>query len=172
MSPRRDVSMSLEEVNQFLDSSKVAVLTTLGPGGWPHAAGMWYVRSDDTLQMWTYAKSQKARNLMRDERCAVVVESGEQYQELKGVLIRTRALLTDRYEDVVAIGRALYERYTSPRTGMAYDSENWAPSRRDGAYDSRRSRGPAQEIERQAHKRVGILLSLRALASWDHSKLT
>jgi PPOX class probable F420-dependent enzyme len=154
MSPRHDVSMSLEEVNEFLDSSKVAVLTTLGPGGWPHSTGMWYVRSGDTLRMWTYAKSQKARNLIRDERCAVVVESGEQYEELKGVLIRTRALLTDRYDEVVTIGRALYERYTRPRTGMAYDA------------------GPGREVERQAHKRIGIMVSLETLTSWDHSKLT
>jgi PPOX class probable F420-dependent enzyme len=154
MSPRQDVSMSLAEVNEFLDESKVAVLTTLGADGWPHAAGMWYFRSSDTLRMWTYAKSQKARNLQRDGRCAAVIEAGERYDELKGVLIQTTAELIDDHENVAAIGRRLYERYTQPVTGIPYDS------------------GPSQEIERQARKRIGIVLSLTTLASWDHGKLT
>jgi PPOX class probable F420-dependent enzyme len=153
MSPRLDVSMSVEEVHEFLDASKVAVLTTLGADGWPHAAGMWYVRSGDTLHMWTHAKSQKARNLMRDGRCAAVVESGVRYDELKGVLIQAMAELIDNNEEIAVIGRRLYERYTQPVTGIPYDS------------------GPSVEIERQAHKRIGIALSLATLASWDHSKL-
>lgn len=145
--------MTRDEVNQFLEVSRVAVLTTLGPGGWPHAAGMWYVCVDDTLRMWTYAKSQKAVNLARDARCAAVVEAGEQYEELRGVLIKARATLTSRYDEVIAIGHALYERYTKPRTGISFDA------------------GPALEIERQARKRVGILLPLQSLSSWDHGKL-
>lgn len=145
--------MSAEEVYRFLNVSTVAVLTTLAPDGWPHSTGMWYVLGDNSLQMWTYAKSQKARNLMRDDRCAALVESGDKYEELKGVLIRTRAVLTDRFDDVVAVGRALYERYTEPRTGIAYEA------------------GPAREIERQAHKRIGIVLTLTSLVSWDHGKL-
>ena len=146
--------MSLDEVNEFLDESKIAVLTTLGLDGWPHAAGMWYVRKGETLCMWTYAKSQKALNLKRDDRCAAVVESGERYEDLKGVLIQARAELVNDFDEVAGIGRDLYERYTQPLTGIPYDS------------------GASQEIERQAHKRIGILLSLETLASWDHSKLT
>lgn len=154
VSPRVDVSMSAEEVHRFLNVSTVAVLTTLGPDGWPHSTGMWYVLDDNTLRMWTYAKSQKARNLMRDDRCAVLVESGDKYEELKGVLIQTHAVLSDRFDDVVGIGRGLYERYTQPRTGIAYGA------------------GPGREIERQAHKRIGIVLALTSLASWDHGKLS
>jgi PPOX class probable F420-dependent enzyme len=145
--------MSQEEVIAFVDASRVAVLTTIGQGGWPHAAGMWYVRAGGVLKMWTYAKSQKAQNLQRDPRCAAVIESGEGYEELRGVLIQARATLVSESNEVAGIGRALYERYTQPRTGIAYES------------------GPADEVERQARKRVGIVLPLDSVASWDHSKL-
>jgi PPOX class probable F420-dependent enzyme len=145
--------MTKDEVDEFLEVSRVAVLTTLGADGWPHATGMWYVCVDDSLRMWTYAKSQKVVNLARDARCAAVIEAGEEYEELRGVLIKARAILTSRPDEVIGIGRALYERYTKHRTGIAYHA------------------GPALEIERQARKRVGILLPLQSLSSWDHSKL-
>ncbi len=35
---------------------------------------------------WTYAKSQKARNLERDARATIGIEDGVQYHELRGVM--------------------------------------------------------------------------------------
>lgn len=119
----------------------------------PHAAAMWFVVNDEEVRMWTYAKSQKAVNLRRDPRCALLAEEGLAYDELRGVLIRGRARLIEDFDDIRAIGVALYDRYTRPRTGMAVDE------------------GPIVEIERQAAKRLGLSLALEDVASWDHRKL-
>jgi PPOX class probable F420-dependent enzyme len=145
--------MSREEVMSFLDEPRNAVLSTLGGDGMPHAAAMWFVASDDEVRMWTYAKSQKAVNLRRDPRCALLAEEGLAYDELRGVLIRGRARLIEDFDDISAIGVALYDRYSKPRTGMEVEE------------------GPILEIERQAAKRVGVSLALADVASWDHRKL-
>ncbi len=153
MTPRLDVSMSDAEIRAFLEPARTAVLSTLAPDGGPHSAGMWYEPRDDSIRMWTYAKSQKARNARRDPRAAVLVEEGVRYSELKGVLVRGRLHLVEDFEEVLAIGVALYNRYTLPVTGIAVDD------------------GPIAEISKQASKRVGLILPLDKVASWDHSRM-
>lgn len=153
MSPRLDVSMAAEEVAAFLAEPRTAVLSTLDRDGSPHSAGMWFVADDAEIRMWTYAKSQKAVNLRRDPRCAFLAEDGTAYSELRGVLVKGSARLVEELDAVAAIGTELYERYTMPATGVAANE------------------GPIAEIQRQAYKRVGVVLPLDAVASWDHSKL-
>jgi PPOX class probable F420-dependent enzyme len=145
--------MSDGEIAGFLEGSKIAILATNGPDGYPHAAGMWFVVAGNSLHMWTYAKSQKARNLLRDSRCAVVVEEGVAYHELKGVLVRGNAQLVSEFEGIARIGRALYERYVAPQAGISYET------------------GPRNVVEQQARKRIGVVLALDNVSSWDHGKL-
>ena len=145
--------MTRAEILAFVTASPhVGVLSTLGPDGGPHAAGMYYVVEGDRLLMWTYAKSQKSRNLQRDPRASLLVESGEPYVDLRGVLFRGRAELVTDHPEVARIGALLYERYYRPKTGVAADE------------------GPRGPIEQQAFKRIGIALPVNGSASWDHSK--
>jgi PPOX class probable F420-dependent enzyme len=151
--PRSDVSMSREEIVAFLEPARVGVLATIGSDGRPHLSAMWFVPVGDELHMWTYSKSQKALNARRDPRATLLVEEGESYNELKGISVSGDVLVTDDFERVRAVGVALYERYTKPRLGTAVED------------------GPIEAIERQAHKRVALVLSMDKVASWDHSKL-
>jgi hypothetical protein len=145
--------MTEPEIANFLGSSMTAVLTTLSSKGWPHSVGMWFVPKEDEVLMWSYAKSQKSVNAMRDPRCAFMVESGVHYFELKGVLVQSRVRVVKEFEAIAAIGKALHERYVSSVTGEPPDEASLA------------------EINRQAGKRVGLALPLEKVASWDHSKL-
>lgn len=145
--------MSAAEVADYLQVPRNGVLTTLGREGWPHPTAMWFVPEAGRLLMWTYRRSQKAVNLFRDPRCAFLVEDGTAYNELRGVLIQGRAELIEGSEDIVAIGRSLYERYTLPATRLPVDEE------------------PLVEITRQAAKRVGVAIPFERIASWDHRRL-
>ena len=153
--------MDEEEVAAFLGSSKTAVLTTLGRGGWPHSVAMWFVppgvRGEQAIRMWTYRKSQKAKNLGRDPRGALLTESGESYADLRGVLVRARMQVIDDFDEVRAIGIALHRRYAGPFG--------------DGSGGAEIGAAALAEIERQARKRVGIVVPLDRVASWDHRKL-
>lgn len=156
MSPRVDVSMSDDQIREFLEQPRTAVLSTNGRDGFPHAAAMWFSTTFDKtpgFQMWAYRKSQKIVNLRRDPRCAFMTEQGDSYDTLRGILARGHARLTDDEDEVYAIGVSLYERYTLPATGIAV------------------SEGAEVELRRQAAKRTGIVLEAERLASWDHSKL-
>ena len=155
MSPRADVSMTADEVRAFLSEPRNAVLSTLDRHGAPHAAAMWFVPAEDELRMWTYAKSQKAVNLRRDPRCSLLVEEGLAYNELRGLLVKGEVRFIEDYGSVVEIGRSLFARYGAV----------------GGAPRGELDEGIVAVIEAQARKRVGLVLPLERVASWDHRKL-
>lgn len=145
--------MTEGEIRELLGHPVTGVLSTLGRDGAPHMAGMWFAHSGDRLLMWTYGKSQKAVNARRDPRAAFLVEEGMAYNELRGVLMQGEVDVITDVDEVDAIGRLLYDRYTLPTTGVPVEE------------------GPHVEIARQAAKRVGLALPLIDVSSWDHSKL-
>ena len=122
---------------------------TIGRDGRPHLMPLWYVVRDGELWSWTYAKSQKVRNLERDPRCTLQVEAGEEYGELRGVMLDCDALI---HRDVDA------SRRSAPRSR--------------GATVARDLTAEAEAAMRaQAAKRVGLQFVERHRASWDHRKL-
>ena len=76
MSRRDQIRMSADEVRAFLDGERTVTCATIGRDGRPHLMPLWYVVRDGELWAWTYAKSQKVRNLERDPRCTLQVEAG------------------------------------------------------------------------------------------------
>jgi general stress protein 26 len=118
-------------------------VATIGRNGWPHLMPLWYVLRDGELWAWTYAKSQKVRNLERDPRCTLQVEAGTDYGELRGVMLRCTCTLHRSLETVAGVGEDLAERYGGGRASMV----------------------------EQAPKRVAMQFAVRDVASWDHRKL-
>jgi PPOX class probable F420-dependent enzyme len=148
MDRRRQIRMSEAELAAFLDAQRTLVCATLGPGGRPHLAALWYVPAGGRLDCWTYAASQKARNLERDPRATLLTEAGTSYQELRGVSMECDAELVRAPEAVLDIGVALAVRH--------------------GA-----TAGPGlrASLAPQAAKRVGIRFTPTRVSSWDHRKL-
>ncbi len=150
--PRPDLSMSSEAIEQFLREAHVGVVSTIDRMGYPHSVGIYYDGTPTELRMWVYGKSQKVRNVERDPRCALLVEAGEPYVDLKGVLLRGEAWVDRDFDAIYDLGRRVYDRYFFPRTRVAFDD------------------GPNERVRKQSEKRVCLVLSPKRVASWDHAK--
>ena len=50
----------------------------------------WFVVRDGEIWCWTYRKSQKVKNIERDPRATLLIETGEEYPELRGIQIEAR----------------------------------------------------------------------------------
>jgi PPOX class probable F420-dependent enzyme len=149
VSRRGQIAMSAEEVAGFLDEQRVVVCATHGPHGWPHLMPLWYTVRDGDVWAWTYAKSQKVRNLERDDRATLQVEHGVEYQELRGVMIEAQTVI-HRDTDVVAeFGAELFQRYGAGATGPEF----------------------LEVVRAQAAKRVALQFHPQRTATWDHRKL-
>ena len=149
MSPRVSVAMTPAEVRALLEKERTMTCATLGRDGWPHVIALWYVVRDGTCWAWTYAKSQKVRNLERDPRCTLQVETGSAYHELRGAMLKCRAVLHRDPAAVEEFGAALRERYGGAEV---------TPELVDA-------------MRAQAAKRVGLQFVERRRVSWDHRKL-
>ena len=66
VSRRDQIVMSDAEVASFLAEERTVTCATIARDGRPHLMPLWYVLRDGELWSWTYAKSQKVRNLERD----------------------------------------------------------------------------------------------------------
>jgi PPOX class probable F420-dependent enzyme len=146
---RDQIKMTPEEVADFLARERVVNVSTLGHDGWPHVTALWYVMRDSEPWIWTYAKSQKVKNLERDDRATLLVESGNEYAELRGVMLRTHAHIEYETEQVLGVGAELFEKYQG------------------GGIDE----GLREALRAQAAKRVAIRFEVAETVSWDHAKL-
>jgi PPOX class probable F420-dependent enzyme len=152
MPSRRDqIKLTDEERRQLLESERIVVVTSHGPRGWPHVMPLWYVLRDGEIWVWTYAKSQKAKNLERDPRATLMVETGVEYAELRGVMIEAEAELIRDTDEIVEFGKELTIRYSEGIDSVEGDA--------------------AAGLVAQAPKRVAIHFHSKRVATWDHRKL-
>jgi PPOX class probable F420-dependent enzyme len=103
--------MSPEGLATFLEEERTVTCATFGPRGFPHLMPLWYVVRDGELWAWTYAKSQKVRNLERDPRATLQVEAGERYEELRGAMFEAYVTIHRDLDTVLALGTDLMTRY-------------------------------------------------------------
>jgi PPOX class probable F420-dependent enzyme len=143
MSRRPAIAMSEAEVAAFLQEQRTLIVATIGRDGWPHVMPLWYVVRARECWAWTYAKSQKVRNLERDARCTLQVEAGASYDELRGVMLKCAAAIHRDPEVVAGVGSELAARYG----------------------------GGGHVTPQQAAKRVALQFMVKEIASFDHRKL-
>jgi PPOX class probable F420-dependent enzyme len=149
MPSRRElIRMTDEEVDEFLHGRRTMNVATIGPGGHIHLVAMWYGFLDGAPAFWTYGKSQKILNLRRDPRLTALVEAGDQYEELQGVELVGRGTIVEDRDQIMELGRNVFERYTGPYTDEA---------------------GPV--LEAMGSKRLVVKVEVESVVSWDHRKL-
>ena len=152
MPSKRDlIKLTPEEQAELLDEERVVIATTIGPRGWPHSMPLWFTVRDGHIWAWTFAKSQKVRNLERDDRCTLLVEAGHEYQELRGIQIEARTEIVRDVDEVFAFAKELTVRYADGIDSIEGDA--------------------AEALRAQAPKRVALHFHPVRTATWDHRKL-
>jgi PPOX class probable F420-dependent enzyme len=142
--------MSDDEVTAFLRESRKLQLGTINPDGTPHMVTMFYGLADGRIAFWTYGKAQKTRNIERDPRVTCLVETGDDYFDLRGVLLYGTARLIDEPKEVLGIGMIITQRMTGSL---------------DATHELR------EYVEHTGRKRVAYIVEPTRLVSWDHRKL-
>ena len=140
--------MSDSERDAFLGEQMVMQCATVGPRGLPHLVPLWFVNKGTELRGWTYAKSQKAKNLS-----AIRGRRSES---------RTGSSTTSCAESCSSA--TCTWRATRPRLR----STDWRSlARYAGAL------GPEvrEMVAQQAQKRVGLTFVPFREVTWDHRKL-
>ncbi len=141
--------MTDEEIHAFLAEQMVMQCATVGPRGLAHMVPLWFVSEGLELVGWTYAKSQKAKNLERDPRATIGIEDGVEYHELRGVMFECDVQIERDAELVEGYGLRLFDRYAGG--GLTPEIR--------------------ELVAGQSRKRIGLRFVPLRVVSWDHGKL-
>ena len=173
MSRRDEIKLSDEEQRELLESERVVVVASHGVRGWPHLMPLWYVPRDGRIWVWTYAKSQKVRNLERDARATVLVETGFEYTQLRGVQIEAEAILHRDLDTVFEFAKELTVRYAEGIRGVSAGTQGVPAAAGEAAKPPQvvLECDAAEGLRAQAPKRVAIEFEPKRVATWDHRKL-
>jgi PPOX class probable F420-dependent enzyme len=152
MPSRRDlIRMTPQEVDAYLRGQRRIVIVTNGANGLPHAVPMNYgVDGEGRVLITSFGKSQKVRNLERDPRATLLVESGETYASLKSVMLHC---------DVEIV--------TDPGAVAAGMRRIRADEQLSGSLSPEAS----QQVSASMAKRVLLRCAPFRTVSWDHGKL-
>ena len=149
MKKRNQVEMTEAEIEVYLRRQKKVMLASQGREGRPHVVPMGYLVEPGCIVVMTgFRKSQKTLNIERSPEISLLVESGDLYEELKGVLIYARAEIIDEIDVVADALRRMSQ---------------------DDNYGEEQAL--AETVAATAKNRVVIRCLPERFITWDHSKL-
>src|SRR5262249_19652401 len=145
-------SMKPAEVREFLRTQRTLILSTLKRDGAPVSHALWFTYLDDAIYLDTQSASFKARNIRRDPRVCCLVEAGETYFELRGVMIQGRCVPVEDAEEIRRVEAAAADKSARIGSGLE-EMPGWFGDNRKG----RRTRG----------SRVMLKVPLERVTTWN-----
>src|SRR6201988_4384485 len=79
------IRLTVDEAWEAVESAHTGILTTLRRDGMPIELPVWFVVNDRSVAPVTPDGTKKIARIRHDPRASFLVESGEQYTELRGV---------------------------------------------------------------------------------------
>jgi PPOX class probable F420-dependent enzyme len=148
-------SMTPDEVREFLETQRTLILSTLRRNGAPVSHALWFTYLDDAVYFDTQMQSFKARNIRRDPRVCCLVEAGETYFDLRGVMIQGRCVRVEDPEEVRRVEAAAAKKNARIGSGLEGLPDWFGDNRRE-----RRGRGD----------RVLLKVPLEKVATWNFGR--
>jgi len=147
--------MSPDELAAFIDRGHTLIVASVGRDGMPHVSPMWYVVDGGRVVFRSFTKSQKITNLRRDPRITLLIETGEKYAELQGLMIKGRAILID--DPVYTLG--IYGRLAAKYAMVGSEPVLLEGEALEAAFG------------RHASKNTSVMVEPDRIVTWDHTKL-
>jgi PPOX class probable F420-dependent enzyme len=87
----RKIMMSPGELDAFLTAQRTCRVATVSADGTPHVSTLWFAWDGTSMWLYSVVRSRRWADLRRDPRVAIVVDTGEEYDELRGAELSGRA---------------------------------------------------------------------------------
>ncbi|MDQ6693927.1 MAG: PPOX class F420-dependent oxidoreductase [Chloroflexota bacterium] len=120
-----------DEIRQFLEEVRFAVVATINDDGTPQQTVLWYELQGDRIMVNTATGRVKEKNLSRDPRISLCVEDGYRYVTIGG-----RATLNYEQRQAQADIKALAIRYQGKEAGEKAAQNGFSKEERVSIYIS------------------------------------
>ena len=81
----RKIMMTSGELDAFLTVQRTCRVATVSTDGAPHVSALWFLWDGTALWLYSVVRSKRWADLRRDPRVAIVIDTGEEYDSLRGV---------------------------------------------------------------------------------------
>ncbi|MEV1067603.1 pyridoxamine 5'-phosphate oxidase family protein [Streptomyces sp. NPDC050263] len=81
----RKIMMTAGELDAFLADQRTCRVATVSLDGAPHVSALWFLWDGTALWLYSVVRSKRWADLRRDPRVAIVIDTGEEYDALRGV---------------------------------------------------------------------------------------
>ena len=151
-SRRALITMTEAEAKAFAQEQQTLIIVSNGHDGFPHPMPMWFaVDESGRILVSTFSRSQKVRNFERDPRATLLIEDGNTYQSLKGLVVKANTEILDDPEEVLDAMVFMRLKNTEEQdVDLAALREATRPA---------------------SQKRVILRFTPESVISWDHGKL-
>jgi nitroimidazol reductase NimA-like FMN-containing flavoprotein (pyridoxamine 5'-phosphate oxidase superfamily) len=99
------------ERDELLSTAHTAMITTLRRDGWPVTLPVWFVWIDGQFYVGTPPLSAKMKRIRHDDRCCVLVETGEAWVDLAAVEFPARAVELEAGPEADRVAELLDQKY-------------------------------------------------------------
>ena len=149
----RKIAMTPDELDAYLAGERTSTAATIGPDGSPHATALWFVWDGTYIWLYSITRAQRWADLMRDPRIALLVETGNDYFDLRGAEIRGR---------IEVVGPV-------PRTGEGTDPAEDELAEPERLWAAKYQGGAPTMTHDGAH--AWLRLVPEKISSWDFRKI-
>ena len=147
------LKMSDSEIAELLKTESRLRIATIGPGADINLTPMTYGCAGG--QIFIFGRGQKVVNIRRDSTATVLVDTGHQWRELQGVMLRGQArILESEAEELAEPNLADAQLNIGEKHGLSEDGKT-IPYRASASGNTRR----------------WIVFEPETIVSWDNSKL-
>jgi nitroimidazol reductase NimA-like FMN-containing flavoprotein (pyridoxamine 5'-phosphate oxidase superfamily) len=149
------IEFSPQETIEFLESQRTVVVATTRKSGSPVMHAVWFVYLDNAIYINIQRDSFKMKNILRDHRVCALVEDGESYFDLRGVMVEGNAVEVTDDDEILRVQDA--QELKHKRIGSG--TEN-LPSYFGKSREERLKRGD----------RVMVKIPLTSVRTWNFGK--
>jgi len=148
---RQYVAMSREEVWRFLLSQSRVYLGFAMENGYPHVTPIWFVIAGEKVYMRAQEYKVKVGLAAKGKAC-VVIDDGDRYRELRGVVMWGRSKIISEKKLIKKIAELFEVKYSERQWKADEMPEDWVK-------------------ERTKENRAYIEFTPEKVDSWDNGKL-
>jgi nitroimidazol reductase NimA-like FMN-containing flavoprotein (pyridoxamine 5'-phosphate oxidase superfamily) len=108
---RLDLSLAPEELEAYLREQRTVRVATVGHGGIPHVVPLWFVWHRGRMFLNSTMGNRTVENALHTGRTSAVVDDGETYESLRGVVVTGTIERLDDERTVADVERQWSEKY-------------------------------------------------------------
>ena len=155
--PKLDISLTNEEMEEYMATQRMTRVATADSDGTPHVVPLWFVWVDGCMFLNSTLGNVTIENAEQSGKATAVVDDGEAYDELKGVVVTARFTRADDDPRIPQASQAWSDKYMggNPVPYGAWKNRAWfrLDPERIASWDFRKI--PEAKAKRAAEKAGG-----------------